>query len=209
MRHIIWDWNGTLFDDLHLTVEAVNESLAKFNVPPIDSDRYRDHYTRPVALFYERLLDRDITVEEWRLIDTTFHDFYRLALPRAQLARDARSALESVRDRGWSQSILSMWWHEELVPFVTGYGLDPLMVRVDGNRGDAGETKRAHLERHLSDLGAAHDVILVVGDSLDDAQAAAEAGVPCVLYDGGAHHRSELEAAGVPVVDTLLAALDA
>jgi len=28
-RHIIWDWNGTLFDDLHIVVESVNASLAQ------------------------------------------------------------------------------------------------------------------------------------------------------------------------------------
>lgn len=212
MRHVIWDWNGTLFDDIHITVEAVNASLAQLGAPPIDADGYRDHYTRPVSIFYDRLLGRQVGPEEWRQIDQTYHDVYRLALPRADLALDARDALESVRQRGWTQSILSMWWHDELVPFVEDRDLTGFMERVDGNTGDPGETKRIHLERHLSELGiedrAAGD-FLVVGDSLDDAVAAAHAGVPAVLYDSGAHHRSELESAGVPVVSSLQAALDA
>jgi phosphoglycolate phosphatase-like HAD superfamily hydrolase len=212
MRHVIWDWNGTLFDDLDITVEAVNASLAELGAPAIDADGYRDHYTRPVHIFYQRLLERPVTADEWRQIDKTFHDTYRRALPRADLAFDALDALESVAARGWGQSILSMWWHDELVPFVGRRGLDRFMTRVDGNRGDAGETKHIHLERHLEDLGISElgaDAFLVVGDSLDDAQSAIHAGVPSVLYDGGAHHRSELEAAGVPVVDSLRAALDA
>ncbi len=213
MRHIIWDWNGTLFDDLHITVEAVNASLSELGAPPIDADGYRDHYTRPVHIFYERLLERELHADEWGRIDKTFHDAYRVALPRADLALDALDALESVVNRGWSQSILSMWWHDELVPFVGGRGLNRFMMRVEGNRGtNPGETKHVHLERHLEDLGIAEygsDAFLVVGDSLDDAQAAIHAGVPSVLYDSGAHHRSELEAAGVPVVGSLRAALDA
>ncbi len=211
MQHVIWDWNGTLFDDLHIVVEAVNASLSELAAPPIDADGYRDHYTRPVHIFYERLLGREVTAEEWKQIDQTFHDTYRLGLPRADLAPDALDALELVADRGWSQSVLSMWWHDELVPFVAGRGLGRFMRRVDGNRGDAGETKQIHLERHLEALGIA-DVgaaaFLVVGDSLDDAQAAAAAGVQCALYDSGSHHRSELEAAGVPVVESLRAAVD-
>ena len=47
----------------------------------------------------------------------------------------------------------------------------------------------------------------MIGDSLDDAVAAQEVGVPCVLYDGGSHHRRELDAAGVPVAQSLVAAL--
>ncbi len=212
MRHIIWDWNGTLFDDLHIVVEAVNASLDELGAPHIDAGGYRDHYTRPVRIFYERLLGRSVTDEEWIGIDKTFHDFYRLSLPRADLALDAIDALDQVKWRGWTQSILSMWYHDELVPFVADRGLNHYMGQVDGNRGDAGETKHIHLERHLEqlgieDLGSEH--FLMVGDSLDDALAARRAGIPCVLYDSGAHHRAELEAAGVPVVDALLAALDA
>ncbi len=212
MRHIIWDWNGTLFDDLHIVVECVNASLAQMGAPPIDADGYRDHYTRPVHLFYERLLDRELTAAEWMQIDTTFHDAYRMALPRADLAPDALTAVETVADRGWTQSILSMWWHEELVPFVEGRGLSRFMRRVDGNHHDAGETKQIHLERHLAELGIAElgaAAFLVVGDALDDARAAMAAGVPCALYDSGSHHRAELEAAGVPVVESLRAALNA
>lgn len=212
MRHVIWDWNGTLFDDLHIVVESVNASLAELGAPPIDADGYRDHYTRPVNLFYERLLERQLTADEWKQIDATFHDTYRLALPRAGLALDALDALATVVERGWRQSILSMWWHEELVPFVEGRGLSGFMDRVDGNHHDAGETKQIHLERHLEQLGIAElgaEAFLVVGDALDDARAAIGAGVPCVLYDSGSHHRSELEAAGVPVVESLQAALDA
>ncbi|MGI9609349.1 MAG: HAD family hydrolase [Acidimicrobiia bacterium] len=212
MRHVIWDWNGTLFDDLHIVVESVNASLSELGAPPIDADGYRDHYTRPVHLFYDRLLGREVTLQEWKQIDTTFHDAYRRALPRADLALDALDALETVSVLGWTQSILSMWWHEELVPCVEERGVDRFMQRVDGNHHDAGETKQIHLERHLdalgiSEVGAA--TFLVVGDALDDAQAAIAAGVPCVLYDSGSHHRAELEAAGVPVVESLREALDA
>ena len=38
VEHIIWDWNGTLFDDLHIVVESVNVSLAELGAPPIDAE---------------------------------------------------------------------------------------------------------------------------------------------------------------------------
>ena len=58
MAHVVWDWNGTLLDDLEIVVEAVNSSLALFDAAPITADGYRDLYTRPVKLFYDRLLGR-------------------------------------------------------------------------------------------------------------------------------------------------------
>lgn len=208
MPHVVWDWNGTLLDDLGVVVAAVNASLAEFGAPPIDADGYRDHYTRPVHLFYEALFGRQVTDREWRQIDATFHRVYREGLADARLADDAMAALHAVAGGPTRQSLLSMWWHDELVPFVAGFGVDRYMERIDGNRRGAGETKAPHLAEHLAALGARPPDVVMVGDALDDANAAAEVGVRCVLYDGGAHHRSELEAAGVPVADTLLGAID-
>ena len=47
-KHIVWDWNGTLLDDLHVVIEAANVSLGLFDIEGIDEDGYRDHFTRPV-----------------------------------------------------------------------------------------------------------------------------------------------------------------
>jgi phosphoglycolate phosphatase-like HAD superfamily hydrolase len=51
--------------------------------------------------------------------------------------------------------------------------------------------------------------VLVIGDALDDAAAAATLGLNCVLYNGGAYPVGQLMGAGVPVVDTLAEALKA
>ncbi len=210
--HVVWDWNGTLFDDLHIVVDAVNACLAGVDAPPIDADGYRTHYGRPVHRFYERLLGRELARHEWHAIDDTFHSSYRASLERAGLTTDACDALAVVARSGGTQSLLSMWWHDELVPFVARFDVDGYMVRIDGNRRDAGDTKAAHLAAHVAALradldGGLRGDVVVIGDALDDARAAAAVGVGCVLYDGGSHHRSELEAAGVPVAATLMEAV--
>ena len=99
-----------------------------------------------------------------------------------------------------------MWWHHDLVPEVVRHGLDGHMLRIDGNTKDAGETKARLLEIHLSNLGI-NGVSVMVGDATDDAYAALDVGVLAVLYDGGSHHREELEVIGVPIADSLLHAV--
>ena len=76
IRHVVWDWNGTLFDDFHLVIEAVNAGIAPIGIGPITADDYRTHYTRPVKLFYERLAGRPISEAEWRDLDGRFHGAY-------------------------------------------------------------------------------------------------------------------------------------
>ena len=118
VRHLVWDWNGTLFDDQVATVAAVNDALAGLGVPPIDVDAYRDHYTRPVQRFYERVAGHPIAPEQWRLLDDTYHDSYHAQVERLALAADARAALQAAEAAGLTQSLLSMWRHQHLVPLV-------------------------------------------------------------------------------------------
>jgi phosphoglycolate phosphatase-like HAD superfamily hydrolase len=206
MRHVIWDWNGTLVDDLHVVVDAVNVSLAELGEHPIGFDDYRDHYTRPVRVFYERLLDRTITEEEWLRIDRTFHANYANGLHLVGLTEDAEAAVSAVTAAGATQSILSMWWEDDLLPEVRRHGLDTVMTRVDGNTREAGETKAGLLEAHLHHLPEGAEPVLI-GDATDDAHAAVAAGIPVVLYDGGSHHREALQALGVPIAGTLTRAV--
>ncbi len=206
MRHVIWDWNGTLADDLPMVVECVTASLDAIGEGPIVADDYRSHYTRPVRLFYNRLLGRSVTDSEWDAIEETFHVRYKEAAKRVPLAADAIVAIEAVAEAGNTQSILSMWWDDDLKAEVSRHGLGPYMVRVDGNTRDASETKERLLSIHLR--AVASNGAVMIGDAMDDAQAAAALGIPCVLYDGGSHHRFELELLGVPVASSLVEAAE-
>lgn len=210
MRHVVWDWNGTLFDDLHVVLEAVNAGLAPMGAGPIGLDEYRRHYTRPVRVFYDRLLGRPVSDEDWHLLDARFHQGYRDLLHRAHPHRDAQSALDMVRRRGVRQSLLSMFPHRELVPLVERLGMAGYFDRIDGLRGTPGDTKASYLESHLRQLigDVAPADVLVIGDTPDDAAAARHVGAACVLYDNGAHHRQALEECGVPVVDRLVDAVE-
>lgn len=209
--HFVWDWNGTLFDDLELVVASVNRGLALFGAGPIDLDGYRSHYTRPVTVFYERLMGRPVTEEEWRRIDTVFHEAYQEALQHARLALDARSALEMVAAAGRTQSLLSMFPHVDLVPLVERLGITRYFDRIDGLADEGrGDRKASYLARHLRELTAGKDraAVVVIGDTPDDAAAASDLGVRAILYDGGSHHRVDLEAMQVPVVATLVEAVE-
>lgn len=208
MRHVVWDWNGTLFDDFGQVVAAVNHGLEGLGVGPITATDYRDHYTRPVKGFYEALLGRKVTDEEWASIDRRFHDAYRRRVGSARLAVGARMVLDRVAREGATQSLLSMYPHSDLLPLVERWELGGWFVVVQGLQGRAGDRKASHLAVHLQRLDLDPGRVLVVGDALDDAEAAAAVGARCILYDSGSHHRSHLHEAGVPVVESLLEVVD-
>ena len=209
VRHVVWDWNGTLVDDHVAVVAAINDALASLGLGPIDSHIFRTHFTRPVQRFYEQVASRPIAPGEWRTLDEAYHDSYSAWVERLQLAPDAWEALAAAEAAGLTQSLLSMWRHRDLVPLVERLGIGRFFLRVDGLHVPGGGGKAEHLETHLAALEVEASTALLVGDTLDDLAAARAVGARCVLYDGGSHHRSALEATGVPVADTLTAALAA
>jgi phosphoglycolate phosphatase-like HAD superfamily hydrolase len=204
-KHLVWDWNGTLLDDLHLVVSSTNRAFATVGGRDVEADEHRRAFRRPVAEFYADMLGRAIDDEEFGRLDRIFHDAYRLGLTDVSLAADAQTAI-----RTWpgSQSLLSMWFHSELVPAVEGYGLTGLFTRIDGLRAElGGGFKAAHLAAHLAELGVAGADTVLIGDSLDDAEAAESVGGRAVLYTGGFTHPARLRESGRPVADTLVEAV--
>ncbi|MFI6852535.1 HAD family hydrolase [Streptomyces sp. NPDC050416] len=202
--HIVWDWNGTLFHDIDAIIGATNAAFAELGLEPLTLEKYRELYCVPVPKFYERLMGRLPTEAEWEVMDDIFHRYYAEHRVRCGLTVGAVELLSGWRLAGRSQSILSMYVHEELVPLVRGFGIEPHFIRVDGRTGPSGGSKAEHMVRHLASLtSVAPERTVVIGDAADDAVAALHVGARAVLYTGGSHSRASLEAVGVPVVDTL------
>ncbi|ARQ72443.1 HAD family hydrolase [Streptomyces marincola] len=207
--HIVWDWNGTLLHDIDVVIEATNASFAEIGMPAITLERYRDLYCVPIPRFYERLLGRLPTDEEWVVMDSTFHRHYFARADTAALADGAAGLLADWQAAGRTQSVCSLAPHERLLPWVTRLGIHAHFLRIDGNTGDSIVTGKAEqMARHLAALrGIDRERVIVIGDAVDDAVAAAHAGARAVLYTGGSHSRRSLLTAGVPVVDTLAEAV--
>ncbi|MEU3844972.1 HAD family hydrolase [Streptomyces sp. NPDC028635] len=207
--HIVWDWNGTLFHDNEAIIGATNAAFGELGLEPITLEQYRALYCVPVPKFYERLLGRLPTDAEWELMDGIFHRYYAEHRIRCELTVGAAELLAGWRSAGHSQSILSMYGHEDLVPLVRTFGIEEHFLRVDGRTGPSGGSKAEHMVRHLSLLtGVDPARTVVIGDAADDAVAARHAGAQAVLYTGGSHSRASLEGVGVPVVDTLEEAVE-
>jgi phosphoglycolate phosphatase-like HAD superfamily hydrolase len=205
--HLVWDWNGTLLNDLDLVVRATNEAFVRAGGAPISAAEHRRLFRRPIAEFYGETLGRVLTDDDFAELDEVFHACYNAGLPTCALVGDAVDAL-----RAWpgTQSLLSMWFHDELVPTVDRHGLTSHFARVDGQLVEPGGGlvfKAEHLAAHLAALGVPGEAAVLIGDSVDDADAAAAVGAGCVLYSGGFTDAERLRRSGRPVADTLVEAV--
>jgi phosphoglycolate phosphatase-like HAD superfamily hydrolase len=201
--HLVWDWNGTLLADFHAVAAATRDLMREVGGPELSDDEQRRRFRRPIIDYYSELLDRALTAAEFAELDRRFHDHYDRRMAEAGLHADARAAIGAWRG---TQSLLSMWFHDRLVPLVDSFGLTAHFTHVDGLRAEMA-SKRPHLEAHLAAKGLDPADCVLIGDTADDGLAALAVGCRAVLFAGGFSHRSQLDGVGVPVVDTLTEAV--
>ena len=90
IRNIIFDWSGTLVDDLPAVWAATNHVLRQAGIPEMTLERFRAEFCLPFTRFYERYTP-DVPLaqlEEW------FHGHFREAQDSVQPLPHAREFLE-------------------------------------------------------------------------------------------------------------------
>ena len=202
--HLIWGWRGTLADDVQRQVAAVNAALASLGAQPADLDTIRHHFATSAPTLCAGILGRALTDRE-RTRASVAYETYHSRRPPAGLLPGAEDLLARLIRSGCTHSVLSLSAHNGLTQRISELGVDSLFLRVDGRTGPSARSKKQPLAKHLSALcqTVGDWPIALIGDAVDDIQAAVANQVQPVPYAGGLTHREILRRSGVPVADTL------
>ena len=92
ISHVVWDWNGTLFDDFDLTARIAGRTLATMGVPNVTGDDIRRHFRRPFSEFYANLFGRPVSAEEFAFIRERYEAEYERELDDVSLQPDAEDS---------------------------------------------------------------------------------------------------------------------
>lgn len=203
---VLWDWNGTLLDDVDLCVDALNRLLARFHYPQrYDKTQYREIFCFPVQDYYVRA-GFDFSRTPFDELARSYMEDYIPASAACPLADGALEALDLFSGTGVRQVVLSASRRDTLEQQVSQRGIRSRFDRLLG-LGDIYARSKVEIGlAYLREEGFAPDRAVMVGDSVHDAEVAAAMGVPCVLQCAGHQSRSALQAAGVPVTGSVLEA---
>ena len=200
--NLVWDWNGTLLDDVNAAVGALNRMLVKRGAEPITVEHYRRRFGFPVRPFYEEL-GVDLAKWDW---DDICEDFHNFILEEPQSVRpDAREALELAASLGFRQSILSALRQDKLEAALAVNGFTGFFEHVYGVDNLDGASKLERGRELVAAIGGGRPVF--IGDTLHDAEVAGALGGRCVLVSCGHQSPERLAAARCPVADTLVEAV--
>ena len=194
---LVWDWNGTLLDDVDACVAALNRLLSRRALPAVDRGFFRRRFAFPARTFYAEI-GIDVAHEDWDALAREYHDAYRAQTLRLNAL--ARDALEAARRGGFRQAVLSALRSDYLAEDLRRFGLEGYFDAVSGSDNLDGASKTANAAQLAASL-AGEDVV-VIGDSLHDREAADVMGARFVAFGGGSHAPERLRGSG-PVAATL------
>lgn len=200
--HVIWDWNGTLFDDVALCVDVMNGLLAVRRLEPLTVARYREVFDFPVRDYYARL-GFDFRRESFEEVGTAFIGQYEQRRHEARLHADARRILQAVRQAGAAQSVLSAYHQKTLEELITGFGIRDCFMGLVGLQDHYAHSKRENGVRWIRQLSHEPRDVVLIGDSVHDYDVAAAMGVDCLLLTGGHQSEERLRRCPVPVLGSL------
>lgn len=201
IKQILWDWNGTLLDDLQYGMDVRNRIFPSFQLPTIDTiEEYHAQFTFPIRLYYERA---GVTDDIFVAVAHAWMDEYVRGFPTVPLHQDALETLEQFRQAGLQQVVLSASKRDMLREQIAHFDIQHYFADILGLGNIYAGSKEEIGRQYLQSCGIASEETLMIGDTLHDADVAKAIGAKCVLVARGHQSRQTLLTAGVPVVDTL------
>jgi len=201
-RHLIWDWNGTLLDDVDDCLAVLNDMLEKRYLKMLTRNRYRDLFNFPVLDFYQQI-GFDFKTESFDDVAIEYHVGYTRRLPECRLHPGAEQILRAAAHAGYTQSLLSAYPQNALENALNYFQVRPWFTKIVGLDDHFAHSKLENGKRFLKELKIDPSHVLLIGDTLHDSEVADATGVDCVLLTYGHQSRRRLQSCGVRLFDTL------
>jgi phosphoglycolate phosphatase len=201
-KHVIWDWNGTVLDDLDLCVDVANNLFSKKNIPTLTVDKYKSIFTIPVKNYYIAA-GFDFEKESFEIVGKEWMDEYEARKYECSLHNGLLESMGKIQSKGIQQSLLSAYKQDRLNDMVEKFNLSKYLTHIVGldNIYAAG---KLHLGKKLMErLGNEHGETLMIGDTVHDYEVAKEIGSDCVLIASGHQNYDILSETGAKVYDSL------
>ncbi|MEE0060137.1 MAG: HAD family hydrolase [Acutalibacteraceae bacterium] len=198
---VVWDWNGTIVDDVNASLLSVNDMLIKRNLPIITMAQYHEYLDTPIYKFYEHIFDlSEITFD---VIQTEFNLGYNKHIPEKPLNKGAIRLMQALKEIGVKQVIVSSSSQEIVQNGAEKYGVAEYMDYISGSSDNFVGSKVERAVGVISRFADDYSKVVVIGDTLHDCQLANEIGADCILLSTGHQSKEDLQTTGKPVIDSL------
>lgn len=202
--HIIWDWNGTLLNDVELCASIMNSLLRKESLPEISLKKYREIFTFPVEEYY-KLAGHKFENNTFEILGRDFMLEYEERKSDCVLFPSVIESMQLLQEKGKKQYLLSAYKHDNLESIIKLFKIEKYFEHIAGlDNIYAGSKMELGKEmiRKIKSNGS-NENILLIGDTAHDLEVAKGMGIDCLLISDGHQNKERLLRLGVPVMDNI------
>ena len=200
---ILWDWNGTLLDDVEICVLAMNKMLSDRNMPVITSDFYYQNFTFPVIRYYEKM-GWDFTKDNFNEISIEFMTNYEALFNNSPLHQNTLETLEFFKKQGYRQIVVSALEQNRLKESLSIHGLSNFFDAIYGLENILGGSKIHLAKKMIANQNLIPGNTCMIGDTEHDFEVAQAIGTHCILVAHGHHKLERLQNLNVPIVNNFV-----
>lgn len=200
---IIWDWNGTLLNDVDLCVETINRLLVRESLMPLaDKEQYQRVFQFPVQAYYERV-GFDFTKCSFESLAKDYMDYYQPRSLSCPLHEYALDTLRYFYEADYAQVLLSASRRDLLMKQCEQHPILPYFKDILGLENIYAQSKIALAEQYIAREAEHMASLWFIGDSVHDYEVAQAVNADCVLIANGHEHKDKLLATHARVIDRI------
>ena len=182
--HIIWDWNGTLLDDIDMCVSIISGLLARYGYPTISVEEYRKVFRFPVRE-YHRDIGFEFSKVPFEKVAMEFVEAYNSRVHECGLFHGVTEVLDHLNERGLKHSVLSAAQEVDLKHLLNEHKLTEHFLHIYGISDHFAASKVARGMQLIEAMHVPKSEIVMIGDTDHDAEVANEMGVDILLFGDG------------------------
>ena len=175
----MWDWNGTLLNDVKVGVNTLNDMLGRRGLPLLSVEDYKEKFGFPVIDFYDRVG-----------FDMEKESFHELSVDFVE-NEGVREVLAGIQQTGVKQYVLSALREDLLQQMLRHFQIDSRFDRACGANDIYAAGKIERGQQMLQTCPIVPEDTLMVGDTIHDAEVADALGFDCILFAGSCHSSDE------------------
>ncbi len=198
-KFIIWDWNGTLYDDLDISFGAINDMLAKRNMPPLDLATFLSYIDTPISRFYEKAFD--LSKETFEDLVGEYYAIYREYAESLPVPAELAETVRLLKNVGTCQVVVSGYEHAELLHLMKKWGVDGCFDSISGSGDRNALPKTERVREMIKKHGFSEKDCVIVGDTDQEYNAAKALDIDCIMVGWGHQPREYIRSFGCPIAE--------
>jgi len=201
-KHIIFDWNGILLDDLWLAVSVIDKMLRSRKIGVMNKELYCEVFDFPVYDYYKKI-GFDFNNESFEKVGTEFINNYNKRQYECSLHKGSKEFLEHLKQKNIVLSVLSARLIESLNHNLEYYNISHLFTNISGLSDHYANGKNEIGKKLVDSLNFHKSETLLIGDTLHDSEVADEIGIDCFLIAAGHQSKNRLSSSNKPIFDDI------